>query len=500
MSSIPYDPTLVLGQIVQLEKIEALMAIAEAQKPLDLAFAKMNNVIKTSYKLKMIHTEMVNLGVEEDKLQGFTDELDTVMKKISKAAIEYGTTAVQVTDNVEKLKNKQAQKTISYEIESPMDYAKSTVTQFPLAFDSLTFDVQYVRNESNDQTDDTHARTIAKMHSDKQKNVKSGSNASSIINNVKNQTQNHKIDGTIVITAQATHKNADIIEPFVMDPEKAVTAWNYTYPKDKIKVDPQSIFKAALADFKGNPADKPALSIISGASRASSFVGFVHILTTEKTTSKDDSTSTTFAKQFEEKIKYNMWMNAAGGGYGESSSFAQSMKSMMSTSDIDCHCSLICEGIIPSIVCSEVVATVQSMDMDPETVMGQLSAIQDAGNSGVNSAMESQTEEGKRGGQFMSLNSEYMKNSVSNISDMESAANKVIDQNSLMTAFEDYITKAMAGESGIPVNFYIKRLVKNDIAKIYIRKFYPSGISDSKQAQRGQLGEAPAEGDGEGEG
>ena len=68
-----------------------------------------------------------------------------------------------------------------------------------------------------------------------------------------------------------------------------------------------------------------------------------------------------------------------------------------------------------------------------------------------------------------------------------------------MTAFEDYITKASEGESGIPINFYIKRLTKNDVAKAYIRKYYPSGITTGKQAQEAQIGIAPKEGGGEGE-
>mmetsp|Transcript_39048 Transcript_39048/g.43167 ORF Transcript_39048/g.43167 Transcript_39048/m.43167 type:complete len:98 (+) Transcript_39048:2-295(+) len=96
----------------------------------------------------------------------------------------------------------------------------------------------------------------------------------------------------------------------------------------------------------------------------------------------------------------------------------------------------------------------------------------------------------------MTLNSEYMKNSVSNISESQNDKNKVIDMNSLMTAFESYVEKAMAGESGIPTSFYFKRLTKSDIAKCYLRNFYPSGITSNKDAVSGQLGQKP-EGEGE---
>jgi len=492
MSSIPYDPTLVLGNLIDLKKIENLQKLAELQKPLDLAFAKLNNVTKTSYKLKMVQTEMINLGVGKDKLKGFNAELEDVMRKIADAAISYGVIALDVVKKVQKEKLKQGQKTISLNIESPLDFGKSSVKQFPIAYDSLTFDVSYVRNEENVQSDYSHANTVSKVSSDK------GSHSSGNHNNndgstenstTLTQTQNHDIEGTVVISARATHKNADVIEPFVIDPEKAVTAWNYTYPKDLLNVDPQSIMKAALDDFKTKSDKKPAINILSSVTKGSSFTGLVHIL--KKESSDSSQSASAYASGIKNSQEFDQWYNASNGGYGNSSSFSSSAKSMLSDSEITSHCSVICRGLIPSIVASDVTSTIQSMDMDPEAVMGQLAAIQDAGNQGVNSSMQSQSEEGKRGGQFMKLNSEYMKNSVSAISEKQNANNKVIDVNSLMTAFEDYCAKAMAGESGIPINFYFKRLTKSDVAKVYLRRFYPSGITSAKDATRGQLGQEP---------
>lgn len=317
MSSIPYDPTLVLGNLIDLKKIENLQKLAELQKPLDLAFAKLNNVTKTSYKLKMVQTEMINLGVGKDKLKGFNAELEDVMRKIADAAISYGVIALDVVKKVQKEKLKQGQKTISLNIESPLDFGKSSVKQFPIAYDSLTFDVSYVRNEENVQSDYSHANTVSKVSSDK------GSHSSGNHNNndgstenstTLTQTQNHDIEGTVVISARATHKNADVIEPFVIDPEKAVTAWNYTYPKDLLNVDPQSIMKAALDDFKTKSDKKPAINILSSVTKGSSFTGLVHIL--KKESSDSSQSASAYASGIKNSQEFDQWYNASNGGYG----------------------------------------------------------------------------------------------------------------------------------------------------------------------------------------
>jgi len=495
MSSIPYDPTLQLGQIVDLEKIHDLQAIAALQKPLDLALEKLNNVTKTSYKLKMIYRELDNLDIGTDKLEPMVTEMQKVMNKIASCALAYGQTALTVIKAVEDLKTSQEQKTIGVSVESPLDYSASSVVQFPLAFDSMTFDVQYIRNESNDQSDSSHAKSVSKMNSNKTegvgvKNKETTISASSTHETVTKQTSNHKIEGTIVITANCTHKNADIIEPFRINPEKAVAAWNYTFPKDKIDTGPAKIFAAALDDHKTPPADKDALNMISGCTKGSSFVGMIHILQSEKSDSSSNASS--YASSVSNKMEKDMWMNSSSGGYGNSKGFAKSLSAMNSTSNVDCHVSIQCRGMIPSIVANDLTTTVQSMDMDPETVMANLSAIQEAGNQGVNTTMESQMGEGKRGGQFISLSNEYMNTSVTNIAEKQTEANKVIDQNSMMSAFEDYVEKAQAGECGIPINFYIKRLTKNDVAKCYIRKFYPSGrVTSARDAQKAQIGQVP---------
>eukprot|EP00548_Thalassiothrix_antarctica_P014769 CAMPEP_0194174892 /NCGR_PEP_ID=MMETSP0154-20130528/9027_1 /TAXON_ID=1049557 /ORGANISM="Thalassiothrix antarctica, Strain L6-D1" /LENGTH=191 /DNA_ID=CAMNT_0038888499 /DNA_START=131 /DNA_END=703 /DNA_ORIENTATION=+ len=190
-------------------------------------------------------------------MEEFRKEIEEVDNEAVAAALEYGTTAMTVFQDVEDLMNQHAQETISYSIESPLDYGKSEVKQFPLSFDSLEFDVQYVRGEGNEQTSASESGTKNES-SKKERKINIGpqwwrstgggmgtstETNKSVNDSITKQYQNHNIEGTIVISAKTTHKNADIISPFRLDPLKAVTAWNYTYPDDVIDVKPASLLE-----------------------------------------------------------------------------------------------------------------------------------------------------------------------------------------------------------------------------------------------------------------
>eukprot|EP00547_Thalassionema_nitzschioides_P007283 CAMPEP_0194221022 /NCGR_PEP_ID=MMETSP0156-20130528/29729_1 /TAXON_ID=33649 /ORGANISM="Thalassionema nitzschioides, Strain L26-B" /LENGTH=52 /DNA_ID=CAMNT_0038951295 /DNA_START=81 /DNA_END=235 /DNA_ORIENTATION=+ len=52
MTSIPADPSLVLGNIVQPWHIIQLQAIAKLQDPVDLATDRLNNLTMSNYKIR----------------------------------------------------------------------------------------------------------------------------------------------------------------------------------------------------------------------------------------------------------------------------------------------------------------------------------------------------------------------------------------------------------------------------------------------------------------
>jgi len=491
MTSIPYDPSLTLGSVVEIEKIEHLKKIAEAQKPLDDALERLNNVLNTQYSLKMVYNEMQNMKLPKRKLDEFAKEMEVMEQSVVAAAVNYGEKATTSYQQIEDLLNSQGQKSVSYGIESPINFERSEIKQFPLAFDALEFDVQYVRNEENEQGSSagSHSENISKSMSDK--GWGRGSFDRATMNNstsaVTTQTENHNIEGTIVITAKADQKQADIIAPLILDPIKTVAAWNYTYPDDLVKVDANNIFKTALGGMRGGEKP-PTLDIISGCSKTASFIGCVHLLKQEKTESKQIAKST--LDSVKESFKKDLWYKSMSGGFGVSDATSETAKTLLGSSAIANHANIVCNGIIPSIVVKEIPSMVKRLAPDAPGVMEQQAAIADASNAGQNQSIEGESEGGKKGAQFMALNSEFMKNSVSALAAYQNEGNKVIDINSMMTAFEDFVNKATEGTSGVPKTFYVKHLTKSDVAKVYIRKFYPNGAVSSKDRRKGMLGQA----------
>mmetsp|Transcript_833 Transcript_833/g.1013 ORF Transcript_833/g.1013 Transcript_833/m.1013 type:complete len:499 (+) Transcript_833:111-1607(+) len=492
MTSIPYDPSLTLGSVVEIEKIEHLKKIAEAQKPLDDALERLNNVLNTQYSLKMVYNEMQNMKLPKRKLDEFAKEMEVMEQSVVAAAVNYGEKATTSYQQIEDLLNSQGQKSVSYGIESPINFERSEIKQFPLAFDALEFDVQYVRNEENEQGSSagSHSENISKSMSDK--GWGRGSFDRATMNNstsaVTTQTENHNIEGTIVITAKADQKQADIIAPLILDPIKTVAAWNYTYPDDLVKVDANNIFKTALGGMREGGEKPPTLDIISGCSKTASFIGCVHLLKQEKTESKQIAKST--LDSVKESFKKDLWYKSMSGGFGVSDATSETAKTLLGSSAIANHANIVCNGIIPSIVVNEIPSMVKRLAPDAPGVMEQQAAIADASNAGQNQSIEGESEGGKKGAQFMALNSEFMKNSVSALAAYQNEGNKVIDINSMMTAFEDFVNKATEGTSGVPKTFYVKHLTKSDVAKVYIRKFYPNGAVSSKDRRKGMLGQA----------
>ena len=124
------------------------------------------------------------------------------------------------------------------------------------------------------------------------------------------------------------------------------------------------------------------------------------------------------------------------------------------------------------------------MSPTAQDIIEQQEAISNKNQSG---STGQEAEGRKKGAQFTSLNSEYLKNGVLSLAEAESAQNKVIDVNTMMNAYGDFMDKARSGEGGCPQTFFITSLTKNDIAKAYIRRFYPNGAKSSKDRRKGEL-------------
>mmetsp|Transcript_25416 Transcript_25416/g.38379 ORF Transcript_25416/g.38379 Transcript_25416/m.38379 type:complete len:493 (-) Transcript_25416:41-1519(-) len=488
MASIPADTGLVLGNVVDRQRIKNLMAIAEAQKPQVDANDRLNDLMQSNHKLKMIFNTMVQQEVDIETLAELDKEKELLKDEMAGAAVELAEATIKAELDIFTLKQSQQQTTITMNVESPIDYTNIAIKRFELSFDSLKFDVQYFRKEDVDDSSNAHASAISSFVASQDsdwKRTKDYGKSDSTHSSVVEQSQNHDIEGTIVITANCTHKMADVLAPFVLDARKAIDAWNYTYEDDAIDTDAASVFEAATTPVK---QDENKIHLLSGVTKGSSFVGYVHILRSEKTQSSQRASST--ASAVRASIQSNLWYRNLSGGFGVSASSASTASSLLSSSQISNQVNLIVQGCIPSIVANDVPFTIKRLAPTPEAVMGQLAAVQGASNDSVNQSPAASAANVRKQNQFTQLNSAHTETTIEKIAKENTEQNKVIDTNSMMNAFTDYVNKCREGNCGIPINYFLKEISKADVAKCYIRKFYPMGAS-GLSSWKGAIGQEP---------
>lgn len=519
MTSIPADPTITLGNIIDPQKVEDLMTIAELQKPVDLANDRLNNLTRSTYKLKMIFNQMVNLKVPQGTLKKLSDEITELKKATGEAAADLAEATIQSEKDINDAKMAMSQKKISLSIESPMDWATSQLVPQPISYDALTFDIQYFSALSSKDTASASSSSSASTKTSQSsgevtkrvtsyvrtwfwrtravtREVPDGTQSKTTshaenMHKTSNQTsQESNVTGIIVIVASCIHKTADIFAPCILDARKSVAAWNYTFPDDRLGTDPKSISKEALSRDEGGK-NKKVINLLTGCSRSSSFVGYCNILKTE--TSKTAEESESFASSFSEHVRRESFTKNLSGQTARSNSRSSSSSSAFSSSTFETSCSISCQGIIPSIVANESVQIVHGLAPGPAAIMGQMAAISDASTASTQAAgdMAAGASDAANGARFLELNSDHLRNSVDTLAEKAQQKNKTVDLVTMMTAFEDYVAQAKEGNCGVPTNYFIKQLTKADVAKVYARKFYPNGATTGKDAMAGQLGTEP---------
>lgn len=483
-STIPYDPALVLGNIVTQAKLDNVIKIAQLQAPADAAQSSMNSLITLKRSIDMTVQEMIDMGINVDEL---ISESQQVGQQVQKAAIDYGKAKIAAEKSIQPLRGLIVG--VDAEIESPMDYNRSLIKQMPISADSLQMNVQYFSYDENAQSSDSHAATISSFVSESLSIFGEGQSSSasaSVQTQVNSQYSRHSISGTLVICITCTHKNAQVFAPFILDVDKAVRAWNKLFPDSMIKTnDPASIAKIeATAETK---ADK-SFSLLSGATYGSSFVGMVHVLNTTNSSSSQSMESV--ATSLQETFDIGGWFASGTGGFGVNASFSDSAKNLLSTQNVQSHCSLVTMGIIPSIKSNQVKIGVQGFaDFDPGKQMQQLAELQGA-TAGDNISISSAADKARTGSQVLEMQNSKIKSTLSGLAAIDDGANNIIDTNSMMTAMDDYVQRCVAGGQnlGVPINYYLKPVTQSMIARAWMAKYYPNkynqagAADDSKDA------------------
>lgn len=469
-STIPYEPSLVLGNIVKQERLDNAELIAQYQATSDAAETTLNSLLSLRSNLDMTIQELTNLGIPTHEIQ---EEVKAVNKQIADAAKNYGQKKLETEKNIQPLRAKISM--MSDDIESPLDYTKSEVKSMGISSDSMQMNVRYFSNDSNKEASVNQASNIGGFVSEALDGFGMG-HAIQMSRTVQRQfgMQNarHELEGTLVISLTCTHKNARIFSPLILDPDKMVAAWNKTFPQEAIdtKKSPLELWK----DLESS-SNKDHLYMLSGATYGSSFVGMVHILKSDSMTTIQNMEG--IAEKLQAQFKMGRWFANHQGGFGVEHSFANSVKNLISSQNIQSHCSLATMGIIPSIKSNQVKMGVkQFADADPEKEMQKLATLQGA-TATDNNSLESSANAALTGGQMISLHNATIQSTLTGLAEIDDGQNGVIDINSMMTAMDDYVEKCTTGDSniGVPINYYLKALDKTTTLKAWLEKYYPKG-------------------------
>lgn len=467
-STIPYEPSLVLGNIVKQEKLDNAELIAEFQAEADAKEVTLNSLIALRTNLDMTVQELTNLGVETPEIAA---EIKDLNKQISTAAADYGKAKLDAEKNIQPLRAMMSM--MSDDIETPLDYTKSEVKSMGVSSDSMQLNVRYFSADSNKEQSESQASSIGGFVSEAMSGF-GQAHAMQLSKSVQKQfgmqNANHELEGTLVISISCTHKNARIFSPLILDPDKMVAAWNKTYPEEMIDTKKQPL---ELWQELEESSSTKQVYLLSGATYGSSFVGMVHVL-------KSDSMNTVqnmegVAQKLQTQFKLGGWFADLQGGFGVEDSFANSVKNLISSQNIQSHCSLATMGVIPSIKSNQVKMGVkQFADSDPDKEMQKLATLQGA-TATENNTLESSASAARTGGQMISLHNATIQSTLTGLAEIDDGQNGMIDINSLMTAMDDYVQKCSSGDDniGVPINYYLKSLDKATTLKAWLEKYYP---------------------------
>lgn len=464
-SSIPFDhPSLVLGHVVNTDLLSRLEKIAGLQARTDAAFERMNSFISMRRGLSMTINELVSLGVDITELNNRIKELN---QHVSDAARDYMTARITNDTGVQQLREEVAALENVAGLESPLDFTGVEVERLPLASDSIKIDLQYFSYGSND---DSSANAISNIESAIRESTSSLGPAARDVPKaaaaqVHQQLKNHSLIGTIVITASATHRSSAMLQPLTLDVDKAVEVWNSVHSAAGEGINTTDLASMIQAsESQGGAADANNLTLLTGANYGSSFIGMVHMVNNEMT---GTGLGADQEEAMQEQLRLGGWLKAATGGFGVDESMLDNVRKLLSTQNVSTHVNLIVLGGVPSLASSQLRMGVATLLDDPKRVGA-------AGHPDESrQTASSMADNSIKGGQRVALQSGLMQSVIQGLGNIDHGSNKVVDLNTLMNAFDNYITQISDSKSvGIPISFFFKKISKAHIARLWLDKYF----------------------------
>ncbi|MEA9588671.1 hypothetical protein VC279_02595 [Xanthomonas sp. WHRI 10064A] len=465
-SNIPYDPALALGNLVSKERLDMLEQIASTQAPADAAENTLNSLIAVKHALDMTSQELAMMGIDTTELDAERAQLD---RSISEAAESYAKAKIKAVKDTQSLH--ATVPSISDSTESPIDHNRSHIKQEPLSADGLRMHAQYFSFDSSNLDAGTHASNVAKFISKHVSHLGSALAVQALrssASQVHSQIRDHSIAGTLVIAVTCVHKDAVFLAPLILDADKGIQAFNACFPDETIKTGSLS----AMQDIAARPdttGDK-ALTVISGATLGSCFIGMAHISSTTQINTAMEGVASSLQTQF----TIGNWFGSVNGVSGMGNSFGDDAKLLLSSQNIVSQCTLTTIGSSSSATLNQFnigalelsgYDASESMKASPQ-VQGVQQNLQDP------IALAQPTEHS--GQSFVATKSDQMESMLSDLKESDDGEEKIVDINALVAALDDYVEKCVAGRIGLPITYYTKRVTASQLAQSWIEKYCPA--------------------------
>jgi hypothetical protein len=460
-SAIAYNhPSLVLGNIVDTKLLDFMSQMSRRQSDIDAAHDTLNSLVQMKRSIAMTVNELKEMNIDMSETEKRQTDIDN---KIKKLAANYMSIRMDGEEKIQQIIADINKMEIKNDLESIVDFSSSVLKTYPLSSESLNMDSQFFSFDGDVQNDMmANIEKFVRTSTGNNRAI-SDKTASEVSSQITSQIQNHNISGTLIIVASCTHRNVQMFQPLIIDPDKAVLVWNNIFNGDKIIL-PRTMDK--LPELQNDKLDN-SLSVIVGATYGSSFVGMVHILKSE-TNRIDDFEK--IKANLENKLRIGGWMENNAGGFGINESVLNDVKAILSSRDITCHISIITAGAIPSIKSKELSLSMSKLiNYDEKTITNVVNI-----GKAETPTTDSDAKEAQEKAMELKMQNERLNAIIKNMSSIDRDKNKAMDINTLMDAFENYITSISAKNEivGSPVSFHVKRITKADIYTLWSKKYF----------------------------
>ena len=143
-STIPFDPGLVLGQVIDETKIQSLKGKADILKVKDAKENQLQQTMLAQQRLEMLKKELINMKIDpnDSSMKSLDDQLTAMKSDVAAKAKEFAEASVTAAQQMAAADASAPQSQINEEPESPIDFSNSSLVNMDLSSDTMTMNVQ----------------------------------------------------------------------------------------------------------------------------------------------------------------------------------------------------------------------------------------------------------------------------------------------------------------------------------------------------------------------